>query len=149
MLFAASSGGHLEEILCLSDMAEQTEATLLTERTAYETRAWFRRMYLVPQVNRKEILLPFKLLWISILSLRALLKEKPDAVVTTGVLAVIPVCLLAKLLGKKFIFIESFADIHSPTRTGKLLYKYADVFIVQWESMLEFYPNAIYGGTIY
>jgi len=29
------------------------------------------------------------------------------------------------------------------------MYKFADVFIVQWEEMLEFFPKAIYGGGIF
>jgi hypothetical protein len=50
---------------------------------------------------------------------------------------------------KKVIFIESFAKRNSPTKTGKQVYKFADHFIVQWEEMKEFYPNAIVGGMIY
>ena len=84
----------------------------------------------------------FRALWI-------MLKERPDVVITTGVLAVIPLCLLAKLFGRKLIYIESFAKVTSPTETGKLMYKFADRFYVQWESMLEIYPDAVYLGGIY
>ena len=57
--------------------------------------------------------------------------------------------LLQKLFKKKIIFIESFAKLNSPTLTGKLVYKFADQFYVQWEEMLAVYPNAIYRGGIY
>ena len=77
------------------------------------------------------------------------LKEKPDIVISTGALATIPMCIVANLFRRKIIFIESFAKINSPTLTGKLLYKFADKFFVQWESMKEFYPNAICKGGIY
>jgi UDP-N-acetylglucosamine:LPS N-acetylglucosamine transferase len=77
------------------------------------------------------------------------LKEKPDLIITTGVLAVIPLCLIAKLFGKKLIYIESFAKISSPNKSGELLYKYADQFYVQWPQMKSVYPNAIYVGGIY
>ena len=52
---------------------------------------------------------------------------------------------------KKVIFIESFAKITSPTMTGKLVYKkkWANQFYVQWETMKEFYPDAICEGGIY
>ena len=30
-----------------------------------------------------------------------------------------------------------------------IVYKFADLFIVQWEEMLELYPNAVYGGWIF
>ncbi len=76
-------------------------------------------------------------------------KKKPDVVICTGVLAMIPICLISKLMGKKLIYIESFAKVTSPTETGKLLYKFADQFYVQWKPMLKFYPKAIYLGGIY
>ena len=58
-------------------------------------------------------------------------EETAYNVITTGVLAVIPLCLLAKLFGRKLIYIESFAKVTSPTETGKLMYKFADRFYVQ------------------
>ncbi|QKY70305.1 hypothetical protein Len3610_12510 [Lentibacillus sp. CBA3610] len=39
--------------------------------------------------------------------------------------------------------------MHDTTRTGRFMYKHADLFIVQWESLLKFYPGAVYGGSIY
>ena len=77
------------------------------------------------------------------------LREQPDVVISTGALAVIPFCLMAKLFGKKLIFIESFAKVNSGNLTGKFLYHFADRFYVQWESMLKVYPKAIYRGGIY
>ena len=46
-------------------------------------------------------------------------------------------------------FIETFANSETKTLSGKLVYPIADLFIVQWKSMLKLYPNAIYGGWIY
>ena len=45
--------------------------------------------------------------------------------------------------------IETFANRNSKTATGKLVYKFADLFIVQWEEMLKLYPKAKLGGAIY
>lgn len=52
-------------------------------------------------------------------------------------------------MGSKVIFIESYAKINSPTITGKIVYKFADIFYVQWPEMLKFYPNGIYKGSLY
>jgi hypothetical protein len=41
------------------------------------------------------------------------------------------------------------ANIGTKTITGKLVYPISDLFIVQWESMLELYPKAINGGFIF
>ena len=79
-----------------------------------------------------------------------LMRQKPDVVISTGALAAIPFCLIAKVLfRRKLIYIESFARITSGNLTGKLLYRFADRFYVQWESMLKVYPKAICLGGIY
>ena len=88
---------------------------------------------------------------ITMRSFLVFLKEKPDVIISTGVLAAIPMMFIGHVFKKKVIYIESFAKINSPTMTGKLIYKknIANQFYVQWESMKEFYPNAIYKGGIY
>ena len=147
--FAASSGGHFEQLLMLRPLMERYESFVVTERTDYQAAARDQKMYYVTQVNRRERLFPLKMIGIGFESLGILLREKPDLVITTGVLAMIPLCLLAKLFGKKLIYIESFAKISSPNLSGKLLYRFADQFYVQWESMLKIYPKAICLGGIY
>ncbi|MDO4619590.1 MAG: PssD/Cps14F family polysaccharide biosynthesis glycosyltransferase [Lachnospiraceae bacterium] len=147
--FAASSGGHLEQILMLRPLMQKYDSFLVTEKTEYRPAVDGLRVYYLHQVNRKEKRFPLRLIRNAFRSLVILHREKPDAVITTGVLATIPLCLLMKLTGRKLIFIESLADITSPTLTGKFLYRYADRFYVQWESMLKIYPNAICLGGIY
>lgn len=148
--FAASSGGHLEQLLMLKPLMSKYESILVTEKTPYlEDMKIDSKLYTVPQVNRRELTALFKLIIITIKSLKIFLKEKPDVVVCTGVLAMIPICLYSKLFGKELIYIESFAKMKSPTLTGKFLYPFADRFYVQWENMKNFYPNAIYMGGIY
>jgi UDP-N-acetylglucosamine:LPS N-acetylglucosamine transferase len=75
--------------------------------------------------------------------------ERPDFVITTGTMVAIPMIFLSRLFRKKLIYIESFARTQGGTKTGRLAYKYADLFIVQWESLKTVYPNAVYGGSIY
>ena len=54
-----------------------------------------------------------------------------------------------KIFGSKIIYIETFANRNTKTATGKIIYKFADLFIVQWKEMLELYPKAKLGGSIY
>lgn len=146
--FAASSGGHYEQLMMLKPLMDKYESFVVTEKTRYDV-ANGQKTYYLPQINRHEKTWIVKLLWIGIKSLYMFFKEKPDAIICTGVLAMIPLCLICKLFGKKMIYIESFAKVTSPTLSGKLLYKYADQFYVQWESMKAVYPDAIYLGGIY
>ena len=149
LCFAASSGGHYEQILMLRPLMQKYDSVLVTDRTQYRTAVDGIPTYYLSQVNRKEAGFLPKMLANSFRALWIMLKERPYVVITTGVLAVIPLCLLAKLFGRKLIYIESFAKVTSPTETGKLMYKFADRFYVQWESMLEIYPDAVYLGGIY
>ena len=147
--FAASSGGHYEQLMMLKPLMEKYDSFVITERTDYNAEENGEKTYYLYQVNRREKNVILKMTQNIFLSLRVYMKEKPDFVICTGVLAMIPICLISKLMGKKIIYIESFAKITSPTKTGKLLYKFADQFYVQWDTMLEFYPKAICLGGIY
>lgn len=143
----ASSGGHFEQLLMLKRLENNFNLYFITEKTPYNGNE--ANTYYISQVNRSEKFFLLKLIKITFQSFRIYLKEKPDVVISTGALSVIPTILIGKIFKKKIIFIESFAKINSPTLTGKLVYKFADKFIVQWENMLEFYPKAEYLGSIY
>lgn len=147
--FAASSGGHYEQLMMLKPLMEKYDSFVVTEQTDYNAKAKGEKTYYMKQVNRREKTFVWRMVQNVCLSLKVYMKEKPDVVICTGVLAMIPICLIAKLMGKKLIFIESFAKVTSPTETGKLLYRFADQFYVQWETMLKVYPKAIYLGGIY
>lgn len=147
--FLASSGGHLEQLMMLSPMMEMYDSFVVTEKTKYVTSEGDIKHYYLRQVNRKEKACIPNLIYNSAISLYILLKERPDVIICTGVLAMIPLCLLAKLVRKKLVYIESFAKVTSATETGKLMYRCADKFYVQWEPMLEIFPKAVYLGGIY
>ena len=147
--FVASSGGHWEEILCLREIADEHESFFVTEKSGRSDECNLSDVYLLSQINRREKLFIFHFLWIFIRAMQILFKEKPDVVITTGALVSYPFCLVAKLMRKKVVYIESFARVNEKSLTGKLVYPFADLFIVQWESMLKCYPNAVYGGGIF
>lgn len=147
--FAASSGGHYEQLLMLKPLMEKYESFVITEETLYQSKIEGCKMYYMKQVNRKEKTFILHMMVNFFRSLKIYIKEKPDAVICTGVLAMIPICLISKIAGKKLIYIESFAKVTSATQSGKLLYKFADQFYVQWPQMKQIYPDAIYLGGIY
>lgn len=147
--FASSSGGHYEQLMMLKPLMEKYDSFIVTEKTAYRAVGPGRKTYYLHQVNRKERLFPLRMAANTLKAVGIILRERPDAVISTGVLATIPLCLLIKAAGGKLIYIESFAKVKSATETGKLMYKFADQFYVQWETMKEVYPAALYLGGIY
>lgn len=146
--FAASSGGHLEQLLALRPLMERYDSFILTEKTAYDVKLPVRACY-VRQVNRHEASFLSRIAANVATSFKYWFAERPDVIVCTGVLATIPFCLIGHAMGAKLVYIESFAKTDSPTMTGKLLGKRADRFYVQWESMLDVYPDARFVGGVY
>lgn len=147
--FAASSGGHWEELMCLRPVFEKHDVFFVTEEGGQASDCEFDNMYVVPQINRREKKFIFKFLSLFAKASKIMKKERPDAIVTTGALVTYPLCVCAKLRGAKIIYIESFARVNNKSLTGKLIYPIADLFLVQWETMLECYPKAKYVGGIF
>lgn len=156
VLFIASTGGHLEELMQLKPMFEKYDYHIITEKTKsnlslkdkYPNRVNFL-VYGSYTTLKKKLIYPFKLIYNTFKSLILYFKIKPKYIVSTGAHTSGPMCLIGHLFGSKIIFIETFANSESKSRTGSLVYKFADLFIVQWESMSKLYPKSIYGGWIF
>ena len=147
---ATSSGGHLSQMLQLLPVVKEYSYFLLTERneTTIPLAEKYKTYYLLQQ-ERMNASFVWKAAVNAFRSAFVLLKERPTVIVTSGAGAVVPACLLGKLFGVRLVFIESFAKVNSPTMTGRLLYRFADEFYVQWEDLRRYYPRAKYRGTIY
>lgn len=151
LLLISSVGGHLTQLLQLEPLFKQYNYHIVTEKSevTLKLREKHPVSYLIYGARNYPIKYLFKFSFNVIKSFFIFLKQRPDVVITTGAHTAVPMCYIAKLFRKKVVFIESFAKSKSPNLSGKLVYPIADLFIVQWETMLEFYPKAVYGGTIY
>lgn len=149
ILLTASSGGHFEQLMVLKNKLKNVyNVYVLTEKTKYTKDDDYT--FYVRQLNRKKISFPLKYILNYFKVKKIINKIKPDVVISTGALATISPCKIAHRKKIKVIFIESFAKVDTPTRTGKYIYKFADKFIVQWESLLRVYPKALFfEGGIY
>ena len=138
-----SAGGHLTE-------AMKATAELKYYPTFYVT---FKLPHIHDSLRRGECYFIedphtncFKYLKNSFQCLIVYLKKRPKVIITTGAGIAIPMCIIGKLFGSQIIFIEISARIRQPSRTAKILYPIADLFIVQWKPLLKYFPKAIYGG---
>lgn len=147
--FLASSGGHWEELMCIRELGNGNECIYVTEAGGQAEESGLEPIYLVPQINRKEQRFLLHFIRLTYQAFRIIRKEMPDCIITTGALIAFPFCVWAKLYRKKVIYIESFARVNTRSLTGRLVYPIADLFLVQWEPLLELYPKAIYTGGIF
>ena len=63
--FAASSGGHYEQLMMLKPLMGKYDSFIMTEKTDYKAKLEGKKTYYVMQVNRKEKLCYLKLIAIS------------------------------------------------------------------------------------
>ncbi|WP_408071372.1 PssD/Cps14F family polysaccharide biosynthesis glycosyltransferase [Butyrivibrio sp. JL13D10] len=150
VLMVASSGGHMEELTRLKKVISKYDCCWVTEFNDFQTYGEnYDVNYYVMQVNRKEFFFPIKFLILFVRAWYIILREKPDCVISTGALISYPFCRIAKWMGKKVIFIESFARVNELSLTGRLLYNHVNRFIVQWPELSREYDKAVVGGGIF
>ena len=153
VLFVASAGGHFSELMQLKPMFKKYNSYFITDQKSamgklkrdYPNHA-FSLIY-----GTRSHLLPYILIFpINVIkSFFLYLKIRPKYIITTGVHTAVPICYIGKLFGSKIIYIETFANMKTKGLTGKLLYPIANLFLVQWESMLKVYPKAKYIGKLF
>ena len=153
VVFISSTGGHLNELLQLKPLFHNYDYIIITEKTksnenlkyTYKNKVKYLKYGTKHNMLKYWYIFPFNCLK----SFFLFIKIRPDVVISTGSHTAVPMCYIAHFFKKKVIYIETFANIYTKTVAGKLVYPIADHFIVQWESMLELYPDAIYGGWIF
>jgi UDP-N-acetylglucosamine:LPS N-acetylglucosamine transferase len=145
-MLVCSAGGHLAEIQRILPAFDACQLSLLTYRSARgPTPIDGVTTYLVENIGTN----PVRLLRAIPTFFRAIVRERPDVVASTGSEIAIPIFYLAKVLRIKTVFIESWCRVRSPSGTGRLVYPVADRFFVQWEPLLErFGPKAEYVGRV-
>ena len=153
VMFIASMGGHLNELMQLKSIFKNYDYKIITEKhkTTIGLKARYKsKIDYLATGNRKHMLkYIFTLPYNVIKSFILFLKFKPDVIVTTGAHTCVAMCIFGKIFRKKVIYIESFANIETKTLTGRILYPIVDIFVVQWKSMMKLYPKAKYEGWIF
>ena len=136
--WAYSPGGHLAELERATAGIHFTDRFDVTSAGGRKPLQPPRRTYLVCHPRRSVS----RTLRTLVQSLAVVLHERPRLVVSTGADVAVPVCLLARLLGAKLVFIETAGEL-APTLAGRLVYPFAHLFIVQWPEKLKAFPRAV------
>lgn len=151
VMFICSVGGHLTQMLQIKKIFNKYDYVLVTEKTEVtrNMKEKYNMRYLVHGTRKYMFKYIFIELYNIIKSVVYFMQYSPEVIVTTGTHTAVTMCFIAKFFGKKVVFIESFAKRTTPTKSGKLVYKIADTFVVQWETLKEVYPKAEVWGWIY
>ena len=139
VLFISSTGGHLTELLQLESLFDKYDYRIITEKTptniALKKTYGKKISFVIYGTKDHKFTYGFKLLANCFIELWNFIKFRPKVIVTTGAHIAGPMCCIGK--------------INTKTITGKLVYKFADLFLVQWEDMLNLYPKAKYYGNVF
>jgi len=154
VMFISSTGGHFTEMMQLKSLFDKYDYSIVTEKTKshYKTlkESYGKKIsFLIYGTKDKPISYIFKLFINCWISLFLFIKYRPKYIITTGAHTAGPMCCIGKIFRSKIIFIESFANVTSKTVTGNIIYKFADLFIVQWPEMIKVYPKAKYVGGVF
>jgi UDP-N-acetylglucosamine:LPS N-acetylglucosamine transferase len=155
LLVVLGEGGHTTELLNLVDLLGDVydyqyiiskEDNLSATRTKYPGPIYTLTR---PRGKHTRTLNSiFRTLVTAIESLWILLRVRPAAILSTGPAIAVPVSIIGKLFGARIIFVETGSRIKALSLTGRIMYRWADLFFVQWSQLAEKLPRAIYAGRL-
>jgi len=143
---ACAGGGHLNEMVQLESVYSKYEHFFYTMEVGLaKTLTKKHKVYFTKDPVRN----PFLNIFNFYQSLGVFLKEMPDVIITTGGGVSLPMCVIGKCMGRKVIYIETFSRVFKPSMMGRIVSKFADLTIIQWEELKKYMPKAVYGGPLF
>jgi UDP-N-acetylglucosamine:LPS N-acetylglucosamine transferase len=146
VLLVCSSGGHLQQVLCLESWWRKHERLWVTFDTldARSLLQGERTVWAFHPTTRSipNLLRNLRLAW------SVLRRERPDLIVSTGAGVAVPFFLLARLFRARTAFVETYDFIDLATLTGRLCAPFSDVFLLQWEEQKANYRHGSVIGTL-
>ncbi len=140
----SSSGGHLFKTFQLKPWWNKYPRLWITKKDKFSQSLLEKeKKYYAHFPENRNVLNFFKNLFLACQILR---KERPNILFSMGAGVAPPFFIIAKIMGIKTIFMETFILIPRQTLSGKLVHPFADYFLVQNQKLLKVYPKARYWG---
>src|SRR5690554_6733790 len=143
VLFISSAGGHLAELMRLKPLFNRYDYKILTEYVPSSSTLQnnYHVEFLGNVSKGRGAGMFMNMMKYSFQAMKEFTRNKPDVIITTGSYPAIPYCFIGKLFGIKTVYILSYARVQTKAKSADILYKIADVFIVQWKENLQTYPK--------
>jgi beta-1,4-N-acetylglucosaminyltransferase len=154
ILVVLGDGGHSTEMLRLLELLgptyEYSYMMATTDSISESKITWKGPIYRVPVPFGKHDSdrNPSRAIGPILRQLIVLLRVRPKAILSTGANIAVPISVFGRLMGVKVIHIETGSRVYTMSSTGKLMYRIADLFFVQWEPLQKDYPKAICAGRL-
>jgi len=144
---AASAGGHLSQILKLTDSWQGYETFCVTTTSVVQEKLQkYGKVYTVGECNREHSL---RVILVLMRCMSVILQERPDVVISTGAAPGCITCFLGKLTRAKVIWVDSITNVERISLSGRLVRYIADLFLVQWPELAkQRHHNIEYAGAV-
>lgn len=143
---AASAGGHTTQLLAIKQAWADSELFWITTSELLKPKlSNFGRVYFVDECNRSN---PLKLVKVFFKCIFVIFNERPDIVISSGAAVGCITALIGRLIGAKVIWLDSITNVEKPSLSGRIVYHFADLFLVQWPHLAEKCKNAEYVGAV-
>jgi UDP-N-acetylglucosamine:LPS N-acetylglucosamine transferase len=142
----SSVGGHLSEVLELREVYEAYDHFYILNAPRELPPFMRGKTYFIAHAERD-----WRHLWNLAELSRLFRKEQPDCVLSCGAGCAVPALLVAKLMGVRGIYIETFCALYRPSLTGRIIHtlRLADEFLYQWPYLAPFFPRGRFAGAVY
>jgi len=146
LLIVCSSGGHLAQAWALRPWWEQFDRAWVTlptpdarSRLAGEQviEAFYPTVRNLPNLARNTLL-----------ARRVLRQFRPQLILSTGAAIALPFFTQARTVGARTAYLEPVDRIARPSLSGRLVYPFSDLYFVQWEQLLDWFPDADHVGIV-
>jgi len=142
-----SKGGHLFQMNQLRPFWKKYNRFWITVRgldTSYFLKN--EKVYFAYFPESRNIINTIKNLF---LAFKILNVEKPDILISSGAGVAIPFFIIGKVFYKtKLIFIEPYDFTQYPSLTGRIVYNFVDLFLVQHSFQKKWYLKAKHWGSL-
>lgn len=132
VLAVASSGGHWQQLLLVSETLEDLSPVFVTTKQELLRQAGKTNGIAVEDCNRNQ---PLKTLKCVLQCARIVFGMRPRVIISTGAAPGLICIALGKLIGAKGIWIDSFANVEQLSMSGKMARHICDRWITQWEHL--------------
>lgn len=146
LMLVSTSGGHFSTMNNLKSFWELHQRVWVTDlKGDTEVLDGTEQVHWLPYQGPRD-LLSFAYNLPKVFAI--LLKERPDLVISTGANIAVSFAIVTRLLGIRFLYIESISRSTELSLSGKLIYRLCDEFYVQWPDLCQRYPKATFGGYV-
>lgn len=144
VLLVASGGGHWVQLLRLRAAWEGADVAYMTVQPSYRSEVAGARFYCVHDATRWS---RWGLLRMAVQVAFVVLRERPDAVITSGAAPGLVALRVGKWLGARTAWLDSIANVDSLSLSGQRVAPYADLQLTQWQH-LETSSGPEYKGAV-